>query len=177
MIIGVILVGLIGWVVAKTFQSWTAAPVAGGEIRMIHPRFFGRNNKNQPYTITAEEAVRDNRDINRVALTQPRLSMQTDAPGPVLAQSDRGLLNEATHLLQMNGAVKVNDGRGYVFLSESALLDTQTHRAEGHNHVTGDGPLGHFDANAYVIDEKGGHAVLTGQVHTHLLPQGSAVKP
>lgn len=175
--IGVVLLLLLGWIGVKTYQSWSQAPAKAGDIRMVRPQFYGRNSKNQPYTLTADEAVRDNHDPDLIALVQPRLTMQTEAPAPVTAQSDRGLLNEKTHLLRMNGSVKVNDGHGYSYLSDSALIDTLTHDAEGDSHVTGDGPMGHFEGDSYRIEQKNGHAVLTGHVHTHLLPHGDNTSP
>ncbi len=174
-LIAAVVIGLVGWVALRSFQG--GAPAAGGDIRMVHPRFYGRNAKNQPYTLTADQAVRDNHNTQLTALVQPRLSMHTEAPAPVTAQSDRGLLNQDTHLLQMNGSVKVDDGHGYTYLSDSALIDTMTHDASGDSHVTGDGPMGHFEGDSYRIDQKNGHAVLTGHVHTHLLPAASTPAP
>ena len=177
MAIGAVVVGLIGWVGMKTVQDWSKGSVAGGDIRMVRPQFYGRNAKNQPYTLTADEAVRDNANAQIVALVKPRLVMQTEAPAPLTAQSDRGRLNQDTHILQMNGAVKMLDGRGYTFRSETAVIDTQTHDAGADSHVTGDGPMGHFEADRYRIDQKSGHAVLTGHVHTHLLTGGGQASP
>lgn len=167
--IGAIVALLVGWVAVRAVLQGMHAQATGADIRMSHPRFMGRDESGQPFTINAEVAVRDARDGDLIALTRPDMLLYAKgktAPGRL--RGDRGLYNEGSHVLAVEGNVVFEDGGGYRFNSDLARIDTFTREVEGRSRVTGDGPIGHTRAQAYAIHDRGGRMVFIGDVHTHL---------
>jgi LPS export ABC transporter protein LptC len=170
-----IVVGLLGlgaWAGIRTFAQLTPTGRTGGDIRMVNPEFHGRDKKAMPYVVTADAAVRDPQRMEHVALTEPRMVMQTLAHGDLHVSAHTGQYDEQTKILVMNGDVVVDTGKDEHFRSPSARVDTQADTAEGHEGVEAFSPLGRSTASAYSLDDKAGYAHLTGNVHTHLNPHG-----
>src|SRR4051794_16451579 len=73
-IIALILLFLAG---AVAYNALTAQPVQAREtsapIRLVRPRFIGRDEKGRAFVITAKSATRDPRDYQRVVLDHPAL--------------------------------------------------------------------------------------------------------
>lgn len=170
MMIGVGLVGVLGWAGYRTFSELNVAGRQGGAIRMVNPEFHGRSKTEQPYVVTAQSAVRDTRHPEQMLLDEPRLVMQTLTRGEVHGAARSGLYDENTHYLNLWGGVTMADALGYHFASPTARVDTLKSTAEGHDGTHDDGPLGRASGDSYFIDDKSGHTVLTGHVLTHLVP-------
>lgn len=172
-LIGVGLAALLGWAGYKTFTELSVSGRQGGAIRMVNPEFHGRNKTGQPYVVTAEAAVKDAEHPERMALTEPRLVMETVNRGVVHGASRSGLYDENAHILNLWGGVTMTDGLGYHFQSPTARVDTETDRVEGHDGSETYGPMGRAVGDSYFIDDKAGHTVLTGHVLTHLIPKSA----
>jgi lipopolysaccharide export system protein LptC len=160
----------IGWVAVRAVMAAYLAPKeTAATIHLLHPRFYGRNEKNQPYVLSASEAVRDGAEPNRIGLTSPVMEQAVGAPSPQVVSSDRGAYNEQGRLLDLFGHVKASDGQGNHFFSETARVDMPRNMVSGRTAVSGYGPQGTFSASSYVIYDKGDRVVLNGNVHAHLL--------
>lgn len=164
------LLGLLGWAGYKTFTELNLSERQGGAIRMVDPEFHGRNKTGQPYVVTAQSAVRNPEHPERLMLDEPRLVMQTLSRGEVHGSGRSGQYDENAHYLNLWGGVTMFDALGYHFESPTARVDTQKSTAEGHDGTHDYGPLGRSEGDAYFIDDKSGHTVLTGHVLTHLVP-------
>ena len=171
------LIALLGWAGYRTFAELSVSGRQGGAIRMVNPEFHGRNKTGQPYVVTAEAAVRDSAHPERLALTEPRLVMQTLTRGEVHGAAHTGLYDESAHILTLWNGVTMVDGLGYHFKSPTARVDTLTDKAEGHDGSETTGPLGRAVGDSYFIDDKTGHTVLTGHVLTHLIPHSAQPAP
>jgi lipopolysaccharide export system protein LptC len=67
--IALIFAGLIGSVAWSTFNAQPRAGQGNEEpIRLVAPRFIGRDDKGRAFVLTAESAVRDRLDYQRVIL-------------------------------------------------------------------------------------------------------------
>jgi lipopolysaccharide export system protein LptC len=162
-----IVIGLIGWVVIKSLLS-TIIDVRSGSataIRMINAKFYGQNGEGQAYMLAAKEAARDNKDIKRIVLSGPVLTLNVNSPKPTSARADKGLFNESDKVLHLEGNVVFTSPEGYLFRTGKAVIDTQTGVVEGDNQVSGTGPLGEIQANSYGIYDKGTRMVFRGNVH------------
>ena len=164
---------LLGWVVVRAVLSaLTAATGAAGTVHMSNARFHGRDGHDRSFVLVAQEATRDGADPNKVALVRPDLTLTNDAgPQPRRVSGQRGLYFDDTKMLYMTGHVVFEDGAGNRFASDRAEINIQQNTLRGDTAVTGDGPMGHVDAQTYSVDSKGDHVVFVGQVHTHLVNQ------
>ncbi len=146
-------------------------PSAGDQsIRMLGPKFFGRDQSGRPYTITAVDAVRDPVHSERVALNQPHMVLQQlNGDPPTIVYSATGLYNENTHMLALDGQVHLDDGKGDIFVSEHALVNTDAGTVDGRSPVTGTGPLGQTSSSSYAVKDRGKDILFIGNVKSHIV--------
>lgn len=163
---------LIVWAGAATLAEMTPQRAAG-EIRMLNPEFHGRSKDGRPYTVTAQSAIRDSLHAERSTMIEPRLVMETADRGGMRVSARGGAYNETTKILELWGGVVVDDDKGEHFESPTARVDTTAHTAEGHNGVVASSAMGQVRATSYAMDNRTGHVLLTGGVHTRLVPQRS----
>ena len=140
------------------------------EIRMLSPKFFGRDQSGRPYTVTAKDAVRDPVHTERVALNQPHMVLQSlNGDPPTIVYSATGLYNETSHMLALDGQVHLDDGKGDIFISEHAMVNTDAGTVDGRSPVTGTGPLGQTTSSSYAVKDKGKDILFIGSVKSHIV--------
>lgn len=163
-----ILAGLAG---AVAYNSVTAGPpeVASQDapIRLVKPRFVGRDDKGRAYVLTAASATRDNRDYQRVLLDQPALVLDEEGPDPFRITAKAGVYHEGDRKLDLQGGVKLS-GAQSVFETATSLFDTKTGELVGSGPIQGSGALGEFNAKSYAVYGKGERMVFKGGVKARL---------
>jgi lipopolysaccharide export system protein LptC len=167
-LIFLILAGLAG---AVAYNSINATPgQAAGEdapIRLVNPRFVGRDDKGRAYVITADSAVRDAQDYQRVVLDQPALILDEEGPDPLRITAKAGVYHEATRKLDLSGGVKLA-GAQAVFDTAASLFDTKTGELVGSGPIQGSGSVGEITAKSYGVYGKGERMIFKGGVRTRL---------
>lgn len=139
------------------------------QVRMLAPRFLGRDKGGRPYTVTAREASRDPAHPNEVSLDRPHLVLETtDGSPPTVVDSAFGVYNEASHMLALDGQVVLDDGKHDIVRSEHALVDTDKGQAVGRSAVLAEGPQGTTAGDSYVVLDRGNDISFTGHVKSHL---------
>ena len=163
------LAALGGWALVSTlFWRFGAADQAGGlVIRMLKPEFQGRDDKGQPYTLTAASAVRDDRDAMRVTMETPIFTLGSGLQ-QTHVRAKHGVYREDTRILNLTGDVHLDDAAGYHFVTEHAVIDTQKNNVDGEQHVEGNGPLGQIAASSYAVRDGGARVFFTGQVKARI---------
>jgi lipopolysaccharide export system protein LptC len=158
-----------GWAVVSTlFWRFGAADQAGGlVIRMLKPDFKGRDDKGQPYTLTADSAVRDDRDAALVTMETPVFTLGSGLQ-QTHVRAKHGVYREDTRILNLTGDVHLDDAAGYHFVTEHAVVDTQKNNVDGEQHVEGNGPLGRIAASSYAVRDGGAHVFFTGHVRARI---------
>jgi lipopolysaccharide export system protein LptC len=155
------------------WRSFTAGdrhprPSDKAQIRMLSPRFYGQSSDGKPFIITARSAVRDETDIKRVFLDAPTLTMGVGSPAPTRSTADRGVYLEDSLKLQLYGNVRMDDGAGYRFASDEAMVDTRNGNTTGETELQGEGPTGQVQSNAYSVYDKGDRIIFRGGVRTRI---------
>jgi lipopolysaccharide export system protein LptC len=162
--------GVLALVVVNTFFGGGRALEKDQDIRMLSPKFFGRNHSGSPYTVTSKDAVRDPAHMERIMLTQPHMVQQSlNGDPPTVIDADTGIYNENTHMLALDTHVRINNFKDGAFVSEHALVNTDEGTVDGQSPVSGSGPLGQITASSYAILDNGDHIVFMGNVKTHLV--------
>ena len=172
----IILPGLIGLILAGlgaavAYNALTSEPVQPGDasapIRLVNPRFVGRDDKGRAFAITAQSAMRDPRDYQRVVLDQPTLVMDEQGPDPIRLMANKGVYHEGTYKLDLNGGVRLVGSKA-AFDTASSLFDTKSGEVVGSGPIQGSGSLGEIHAKSYAIYGKGERVIFRGGVHTRL---------
>ena len=175
-IMRIVLPALIGLIlaalgVAIAYNALTTQPGQAKEtsapIRLVHPRFVGRDDKGRAFVLTADSATRDPKEYQRVLLERPALVLDEQGPDPIRLQAVAGVFNEGTFKLDLHGGVRLVNSKA-VFDTASSLFDTKTGEIVGSGPIQGSGSLGELSAKSYSVHNNGERMVFTGGVHTRL---------
>jgi lipopolysaccharide export system protein LptC len=166
--VAVILAALAGEVIYNTLNATPAAAANSDDpIRLVNPRFVGRDDKGRAFVITATTAMRDPKDYQRVMLDKPALVLDEEGPDPLRIQANSGVYHEGNRKLDLQGGVKLA-GAQAVFETAASLFDTKTGEVVGSGPIQGSGSVGDIEAKSYGVYGKGERMVFKGGVHTRL---------
>jgi lipopolysaccharide export system protein LptC len=167
-VIGLILAGLAGAVIYNALTSQPGqARDTSAPIRLVHPRFIGRDDKGRAFVIIADSATRDPREYQRVLLVRPAMLMDAQGPDPIRLMANAGVYNEGTFKLNLHGGVRLVDSKG-AFDTATSLFDTKTGEIVGSGPIRGSGSMGELQADSYAIADKGERMIFRGGVHTRI---------
>jgi lipopolysaccharide export system protein LptC len=133
---------------------------ASEPLRMINPRFIGRTESGGPYQLTAETAERPRGDNQPIEMIAP--VYRTEAGTIMLAP--RGIYDEQAKRIVFQGEVLFSDRGGNRFTTPDMTVDLEHGALIGRGGVTGAGPLGVLQADAYELRESDRALVLRGGV-------------
>jgi lipopolysaccharide export system protein LptC len=164
-------VALLGWAAVNTVYRRLAADGRGGSlaIHMLGADFEGRNDAGKPFHIVAQSAERDDAD--------PVFTLGAGALDLTQVHSRHGVYHDDTRLLDLSGAVHLDDAQGNHFLTEHALVDTHGGNVDGDKPVQGQGPLGAIAAASYRVRDNGAHVYFYGRVKGHIVGGGMRAGP
>ncbi|WP_332766215.1 LPS export ABC transporter periplasmic protein LptC [Phenylobacterium sp.] len=162
--IALILLTMGGFVVHATVMGGRAAPAEDDEpIQLVNPRFVGRDDQGRAFVLTAQVAVRDEGDYQRVVLEKPTLILDEEGANPTRITAKSGVYREDRRVLNLDGGVKMN-GANANFDTASSIFNTATGELEGQGQISGVGSLGEITAKSYGVYDKGERLVFKGGV-------------
>ncbi|CAN5398831.1 LPS export ABC transporter periplasmic protein LptC [soil metagenome] len=165
-------VAIIGQGTIRAMAAKDALPAATAPLRMDNPRFTGTLKDGRAFLITATSAVRDQSNADQVFLKNPQLTRGYGSPAPTHVVSKDGAYQEEKGALLLTGDVKIDNGQGYQFASQKALIDTRTGDLVGDAGIQGAGPNNsQVQADSYTVGDKGDRVIFKGRVRTRLTPQ------
>lgn len=171
--IGAVLIGLLVSVISATLVGRAGEDETNPTtIRMLNPRFLGRDEGGQAFVLSAAEAARIGGAANRVRLTAPVMLLNREDPRPTRVTAETGVYDEKTEVLQLERGV-VMDGPSGRFQTDEAIIDSNARSVRGSAPIQGVGPTGAIAADAYHLYDGGEHVTFTGNVRARL-EQGSA---
>ncbi len=167
-LIALIFVGLIGSVAWSTFNAQPRSAKVGDEpIRLMKPRFIGRDDKGRSFVLTADSAIRDRLDYQRVILKRPALVLDENGPDEMRINGADGVFHEQNGKLELSNGVHMADAKN-AFDTAASLFDTKTGEVVGSGPIQGAGGLGEIRAESYGVYGKGERMVFKGGVRTRL---------
>ncbi|HKT53236.1 MAG TPA: LPS export ABC transporter periplasmic protein LptC [Caulobacteraceae bacterium] len=168
--IAAIVLGLAGWLVVSGILDRLGAHPAEsvGVIHMTDARFLGRDNDGRAFVITADDAIRDNFDQQKITLVHPAMTIGEATPKAIWLSADAGTYREDNRILLLNRHVRVHDNAGEEFRTSQAVVDTVKGVVAGDTPIAGHSPTGDITANSYAVYDRGEHLVFQGKVHSRL---------
>jgi lipopolysaccharide export system protein LptC len=142
-------------------------PPATG-LRMLNPRFYGRDKSNNAFVLGASEAARDSAGSKSVVLSAPHLTLG-GGDDATRVHADHGVYHEDQRQLSLDGQVQIHSSSGYTFSTPNAVVDTSKGEVQGDSGIEGEGPLGHIAASSYGVYDRGKRIVMKGDVHAHIV--------
>jgi len=166
-------VAIVGQGTIRAIAAKNALPAAAGApLRMDNPRFTGTLKDGRAFLITAASATRDPANADQVFLKSPQLTRGYGSDAPTHVVSKDGAYQEEKGSLLLTGDVKIDNGAGYKFASQKALIDTRTGDLVGNSAIQGAGPNNsQVQADSYTVGDKGDRVIFKGRVRTRLQPQ------
>jgi lipopolysaccharide export system protein LptC len=168
-----IMVGVLGALVALVAahairRRDAAHRDAATPIEMVNPHFFGRDSQGRAYTLGARQAARDEQSFQRVLLSYPSITLDTEAPRPSTLTADTGVYHEDTRVLFLQGHVRANNARESRFATDQAIVNTRTGVVTSPSALAGETPVGDVQSRAFDVFDKGARVVFKGGVHARL---------
>ena len=157
--------GSVAWNSLRTKPETSGDPDA--PIKLVNPRFVGRDDRGRAFVITAASATRSQNDYQRVILDRPALVLDEEGPDPMRISSGSGIYHEGDRKLELKGGVRISSAKQSLETAES-LFDTKTGELVGSGPIQGSGSLGEISAKSYAVYGKGERMVFKGGVRARV---------
>ncbi len=147
-----------------------AAPGSQAEqTRMVKPHLHGLDNENQPYNITADDAIQ--RDKENVDLTNVEGDVFLKDNGWAELRADTGHYNLTAKTLDLGGAVQLGMDNGYELATAEAHATLANREVQGPAAVRVQGPLGTLTADGFALHGGENALAFSGRVHLKAYPK------
>ncbi len=129
---------------------------------LIKPRFESRDDKNQPFTITADTATQNVRNPDVVELSRPMADMHLNNGASIAIEADNGTYAQKAEKLVLEGKVRLSHDGGYEMVSDKLMINIEKQQAITDQNVSGHGPEGTIEATGMQADGQNKKLVFTG---------------
>lgn len=136
----------------------------------IYPEYKGSDEKNQPYTITADQGTEIS--LEEIYLTHPKMVMNLKAGDVVTLTSTSGNLNKTTNEMHLVGNVILTHSQGYALETAEAWINCNEGSAHGESPIWGNGPAGAIQAKGFRLAEQGNKVSFIGETQLLLVTGG-----
>ncbi len=163
-----LILGLIIWPmtdfgqVKMKFESADASEVGEQQVKMQKPRFYGVDEKSQPYSVLADEAIQLDEDT--IKLTTVKSEISLDNGDKFTLSSNHGAYNLESQKILLNGNIHVVIQQGYHLFTDILQVNIKESYANGEKKVRIKGPLGNLVANQFEIKQGGEVLHFNGEI-------------
>lgn len=157
----------------KNIDTVTAAEkqmINEGMTEMKKPAFSGIDLQNRPFHILASRAYRSTDQAHLLDLDNPMADIKLKDQHLLAVSSEKGVYNEKTQMLHLNGAAKLLRDDGYVLETDKMQVDLQQSVLRSDDKVRGIGPTGHIIAKGLYAEMQEGYIRFEGPATLTLLP-------
>ncbi len=144
---------------------------------LLKPVFNSVDEKNQPYSVTADTAVQNRNNPDIVELQNPIANLKMNDGGEVSGDAAMGLYEQKTQKLNLEGNVHLKHSDGYVLTTEELRIDMVTQKAYSGRDVVVNGPDGSIHATGLEGSNDGGVLIFTGPAKVILHSDGNLLSP
>jgi lipopolysaccharide export system protein LptC len=139
------------------------ATIEVDKLTMSNPRFEGIDDRDRPFTVTADEASQVKDDADIVELKRPQADMTMEDGTWLALSADTGRYLREAQQLSLEGSVSLFQDRGYELHTDRVSIDFNAGTAESSSRVFGQGPVGELSGSGLKLSEKGAVIQLLGE--------------
>ena len=139
-------------------------------LSMLNARFDGLDDKNQPFSVTADEAIQTPDRANIIDLAFPKADISLKDGAWLAMEAEKGTFDRDAKTLELNGGVTLFHDKGYELKTETVRIDLEASTAESFNIVTGQGPFGSIKSQGVRVLERGDQVYFMGKSKMVLYP-------
>ncbi|MDR3439542.1 LPS export ABC transporter periplasmic protein LptC [Telmatospirillum sp.] len=132
-------------------------------LSMTKPRYFGTDDKNLPFTVTADTATQVDAQTQAVALENPVADLTRKDGSGIVINSDVGFFRQKDGTLDLMGHVDLFQDSGYEMHTDSARIEVGAGNATGDDPTHGHGPTGTIEGEGFRLWERGKTIIFTGK--------------
>jgi lipopolysaccharide export system protein LptC len=144
-----------------------------GESGMTRARFVGTDAKDQPFFITAERAVPNDINPERITLDTLQADLTLNSGAWVSMLSVTGLYDRTQQSLTLQDGVDIFADNGFALHTASARIDLADGTANGTEPVRAQGPMGELNADSFRMERDGRRLFFEGNVRMTLQPSNA----
>lgn len=125
-------------------------------MRLTNPRFTGSTPAGEPFVLTASAAQPDQPNPTEIELTDVDGSIKLSDGRNVAIRSNEAMLEPKPFRVRANGDVRLTTSDGYRFETSALELDSETREIRSLGPVFADGPVGAIRADGMRLKDDGG---------------------
>ena len=125
----------------------------GDTARLKEPRYRGVDERDRPYTITADWALQAG--PLRIELSEPKGDLVPESGGWVMVEAHDGVFMQRAGQLDLSRDVVLYRDDGTVVRTQTAAVDVKQGVAASNDMTHAEGPFGVLDAQGFVLVDKG----------------------
>lgn len=133
-----------------------------GRNELLNPRFESKDEKNQPYTITASRALQSKDNENLVLLEQPLADILLNNGNWLAIKSKEGAYRQDSERLLLQEDVTIFHDAGYQMTMQELHVDMAKNLAWSETDIAAQGPAGLLDAKGMNAQMDKGELIFTG---------------
>jgi lipopolysaccharide export system protein LptC len=137
---------------------------------MINPRYFGIDEGNLPYSITADLAKNVTKNSGEVELEMPKADLTLKDGSWLVLTAQNGVYDREAKAMLLNGEVNLFHDSGYEIRTEKAVIDLDVGEASGTLPVVGHGPFGELRSEGFQLKDKGATVFFSGKAKLTIFP-------
>ncbi|MCK5166912.1 MAG: LPS export ABC transporter periplasmic protein LptC [Rhodospirillaceae bacterium] len=150
------------------FSSLKVAP--GEHAGVDNARYFGVDDLNRPYTISADLARFLDGPKGPISLEVPKADITMNDDTWLVMTSTQGKYDQQKKLLSLSGKVNLFHDMGYEMITDEIDINLAKNDAIGTKPVKGHGPFGELDASGVRIDKNNNTIFFIGKSRLLLFP-------
>jgi lipopolysaccharide export system protein LptC len=148
------------------------APEQIESLNMVNARFDGIDEKNRPYSVTAELVMQEGENADTIELTEPKADITLESGAWIALTAESGNFQRRAEILDLTGGVSLFHDRGFEMHTESAQVNLAEGVASGDAPVVGQGPAGELEAEGFRVSDDGKRILFDGHARLVIVPDG-----
>ncbi len=145
------------------------------KIFMTNALYMGSDDKDQPYTLTAEFMAEEEGADAVIRLTKLQADIMLNSGSWLALTADSGILDQKNEQLTLEGEVNFFSDAGYEFRTRRAQINLASKRAHGDEPIEGQGPFGVLNADSFRLEDLGKTMFFEGHVRMILYPDSGVM--
>lgn len=130
---------------------------------MQNPHYYGTDNQNTPFSVTANYASQVDVQNNVMSLDTPVADFTRKDGTGVILNADSGLFRQKDEILDLLGHVDLYQDNGFEMHTNSARLFVRQGDASGDEPTWAQGPSGTLEGEGFRMQDRGRHVSFTGK--------------
>ena len=144
-------------------------------LSMTNARYFGTDDKGQPYAVAAEGVHQRGNDDKAVDLVTPKANMSLNGGKNMSAAASSGVYDRDNHKLDLSGDVTVQQDQDNKLTTSEATVMLKDGTASGRAPVSGEGSFGKLQASGgFDLSERGKIVHFRGPAKLTINPKDTA---